>query len=65
MDRNRLKGVEGDRIDTILSAAGINFRKLLGWAADLLRFLFSLTVETFENLDPPFIIAYEPIFSNS
>lgn len=29
MDRNRLKGVEGDRINAILSAAGMNFRKLL------------------------------------
>ena len=34
MDRNRLKGIEGDRINAILSAAGMNFRKLLRWAAD-------------------------------
>lgn len=37
MDRNRLKGVEGDRINAILSAAGMNFWKLLKWAADFLR----------------------------
>ena len=29
MDRNRLKGVEGDKINATLSAAGMNFRKLL------------------------------------
>ena len=40
MDRNRLKGVEGDRINAILSAAGMNFRKLLKWAADFLCRLF-------------------------
>ena len=37
MDRNRLKGVEGDRINAILSAAGMNFCKLLKWAAAFLR----------------------------
>ena len=40
MDRNRLKGVEGDRINAILSAAGMNFCKLLKWAADFLRQIF-------------------------
>ena len=40
MDRNRLKGIEGDRINAILSAAGMNFYKLLRWAADLLRQIF-------------------------
>jgi len=40
MDRNRLKGVEGDRMNAILSAAGMNFRKLLKWAADFLRQIF-------------------------
>lgn len=42
MDRNRLKGKEGDRINAILSAAGMNFSKLLRWLADFLRFLFDL-----------------------
>lgn len=37
MDRNRLKGVEGDRMNAILSAAGMNFHKLLRHAADFLR----------------------------
>jgi IS5 family transposase len=41
MDRNRLKGEEGDRLNAILSAAGMNFWKLLRCAADFLR-LFSL-----------------------
>ena len=40
MDRNRLKGPEGDRINAILSAAGMNFSKLLRCAADFLRRLF-------------------------
>ena len=37
MDRNRLQGMDGDRINAILSAAGMNFYKLLRWAADFLR----------------------------
>ena len=40
MDRNRLKGIEGDCLNAILSAAGMNFRKLLRWAADFLRQIF-------------------------
>ena len=40
MDRNRLKGTLGDRINAILSAAGMNFKKLQRWAADLLCQLF-------------------------
>ena len=36
MDRNRLKGTLGDCINAILSAAGMNFRKLLRQAADFL-----------------------------
>jgi len=37
MDRNRLKGVEGDKLNAILCAAGMNFHKLLRTAADFLR----------------------------
>jgi IS5 family transposase len=37
MDRNRLSGIEGDRFNAILSAVGMNFHKLLRWAADFLR----------------------------
>jgi len=40
MDRNRLKGIEGDRLNAILSAAGMNFHKLLRWAAAFLRQIF-------------------------
>ena len=40
MDRNRLKGIEGDRINAILSAAGMNFYKLLKRVADFLRQFF-------------------------
>jgi IS5 family transposase len=39
MDRNRLKGKDGDRINAIMSAAGMNFTKLLRWAADFLRLI--------------------------
>jgi len=37
MDRNRLKGVEEDWINAMMSAAGMNFLKLLNQAADFLR----------------------------
>lgn len=40
MDRNRLKGILGDRINAILSAARMNFAKLLKWATTLLRLIF-------------------------
>jgi IS5 family transposase len=40
MDRNRLKGTLGDRINAILSAAGMNFWKLLRWAAAFLRHIY-------------------------
>jgi IS5 family transposase len=39
MDRNRLKGAVGDGFNAILSAAGMNFAKLLKWAADFLRLI--------------------------
>jgi IS5 family transposase len=41
MDRNRLKGIEGDRINAVLSAAGMNFRKLLRWVASLLYQIYA------------------------
>jgi len=40
LDRNRLKGTLGDKINAILSAAGMNFRKLLRHLEGLLRILF-------------------------
>src|SRR5262249_45162928 len=39
MDRNHLKGRDGDRINAVLAAAGYNFRLLLRWFDDLLRAL--------------------------
>jgi IS5 family transposase len=37
MDRNRLAGTAGDKVNAILSAAGMNFSKLLKYAAAFLR----------------------------
>ena len=37
MGRGRLKEVEGDWINAIMSAAGMDLCKLLKWAADFLR----------------------------
>lgn len=42
MDRNYLKGFEGDRTNAVLAAAGYNFRLLLRWLALLLRALIQL-----------------------
>jgi len=39
MDRNYLKGQDGDRINAVLAAAGFNFHLLLRWLAALLRAL--------------------------
>jgi len=36
MDRNYLKGRDGDRINAVLAAAGFNFSQLLRWLAELL-----------------------------
>jgi len=45
MDRNRLKGEDGDKFNAILSAAGMNFAKLLKWLAVLLRPFFTSVIE--------------------
>jgi IS5 family transposase len=37
MDRNRLSGTIGDQLNAILCAVGMNFHKLLRWAAAFLR----------------------------
>ena len=42
MDRNYLKGREGDRINAMLAAAGYNFGLLLRWLAELLRALIAM-----------------------
>jgi transposase, IS5 family len=39
MDRNHLKGREGDRINAVLAAAGFNIHLLLRWFERLLRAL--------------------------
>ena len=44
MDRNRLKGMQGDQINAILSAAGMNFSKLLKWIAAYLRQFFGIDI---------------------
>jgi len=41
MDRNHLKGREGDRINAVLAAAGFNFSLLIRWLAGLLRALIA------------------------
>ena len=42
MDRNRLHGTQGDMINALMSAAGMNFRKLLKHAGQLCRRIFEL-----------------------
>ena len=42
MDRNHLKGRDGDRANAVLAAAGYNFAPLLRWLARLLRALSRL-----------------------
>jgi IS5 family transposase len=39
MNRNRLKGTQGDQLNAVLSAAGMNFRKLLKQAAKPWRYI--------------------------
>jgi transposase, IS5 family len=41
MDRNYLKGRDGDRINAVLAAAGYNFSLLLRWLTELLRTLIA------------------------
>ena len=50
MDRNHLKGRQGDRINAVLAAAGFNFSLLLRWLAEHLRALIRALAET---LQPP------------
>jgi IS5 family transposase len=46
MERNYLKGREGDRINAVLAAAGFNFSLLLRWLAALLRALIAALSDT-------------------
>jgi transposase, IS5 family len=59
MDRNRLKGKEGDEMNAILSAAGMNFRKLLKHAASFLRLLMD-TLFAPQRLKPRRLFAFNP-----
>jgi IS5 family transposase len=51
MDRCRLKGIEGDQINAILSASGMNFRKLMKAASCLPATLRPLFAHLFEALE--------------
>jgi len=46
MDRNHLKGRDGDRANAVLAAAGYNFHLLLRWFAELLRALIAVFFST-------------------
>jgi len=46
MERNYLKGQQGDAINAILAAAGYNFSLLLKWLNNLLLFLFAIIFST-------------------
>lgn len=49
MDRNHLKGVEGDRINAILAGAGYNLRKLLRWLVFVVIRWLSAALEVLAN----------------
>lgn len=51
MDRCRLKGIEGDQLNAILSATGMNFRKLLKAASRLPAFLRPRFAHLYEALE--------------
>ena len=46
MDRNYLKGHDGDRANAVLSAAGYDFAQLLRWFEVLLRALLTMIART-------------------
>lgn len=50
MDRNRLKGREGDMLNAIFSAAGMNYSKLLKAAENLLRLIFWKPIREFFDI---------------
>ena len=54
MDRNRLKGEEGDRINAVLSAAGMNFIKLL-------RYLEATFLRCFHGLIFRLLYSFYPL----
>ena len=50
LDRNRLKGLLGDKLNVIFSAIGMNFKKLLKWVANFLRFFLKYKLYNTQNL---------------
>ena len=52
MNRNYLKGQDGDRINAVLTAAGFNFRLLLRWLAALLRAIVLAALQSLVSLQP-------------
>jgi transposase, IS5 family len=50
MDRNFLKGSNGDAINAVLAAAGYNFRRLIAW---LRRIWHAFLVLIATSLEPP------------
>ena len=42
MDRNYLAGRLGDANNAVLAAAGYNFRRLIKWLNDFLRFILAV-----------------------
>jgi transposase, IS5 family len=57
MERCRLKGAEGDKINAVLSAAGMNFSKLLATLGALWSFLLERSVALFVPRSPRGTIA--------
>ena len=57
MERCRLKGAEGDKINAVLSAAGMNFSKLLAALGALWSFLLERSVALFAPRSPRGTIA--------
>jgi hypothetical protein len=58
MDRNRLKGVEGDQINAILSAGGMNFWKLLKRVTFYAKISFGFNIVK-EKVFAKFLAKYE------
>jgi len=52
MDRNRLKGVSGDLVNAIMSAAGMNFRKLIRQLGDFFVFIQGWHIWKFSGRNP-------------
>jgi transposase, IS5 family len=57
MERCRLKGTEGDKVNAVLSAAGMNFSKLLTLLGALWSFLLERFVALFASRSPRETIA--------